>query len=141
MQKFSESVRLPSVDDLYSMGLDSKGDEMAFHDGLHSAVREPGKHASGVTKTTSALVPPLSPPCTPPRVGQARVVDTNDDVIRGNQLSREPRGRVEEENRSHLRRISRRRGEASGRVEVARAADCILRRHAGRTRQVPVRVR
>ena len=106
VQKFSESVRLPSVDDLYSMGLDSKGDEMAFHDGLHGAVREPGKHASGVTKTTSALVPPLSPPCTPPRVGQARVVDTNDDVIRGNQLSREPRGRVEEENRSHLRRIT-----------------------------------
>ena len=106
VQKFSESVRLPSVDDLYSMGLDSKGDEMAFHDGLHGAVREPGKHASGVTKTTSALVPPLSPPCTPPRVGQARVVDTNDDVIRGNQLSREPRGRAEEENRSHLRRIT-----------------------------------
>lgn len=111
VRKFSESVRLPSVDDIYSMDLDSKGEELTFRDGLHGAVGEPGKHASGkhasgLTKTTSVLVPPLSPPCTPPRVGQARVVDTNDDVIRGNQLSREPRGRVEEENRSHLRRIT-----------------------------------
>ena len=104
VRKFSESVRLPSVDDIYSMDLDSKGEELTFRDGLHGAVGEPGKHASGVKKTTSALVPPLSPPCTPPRVGRARVVDTNDDVIWANQLGREARGRVEEENRSHLRK-------------------------------------
>jgi hypothetical protein len=109
VRKFSESVRLPSVDDIYSMDLDSKGEELTFRDGLHGAVGEPGKHASGkhasgLTKTTSVLVPPLSPPCTPPRVGRARVVDTNDDVIWANQLGREARGRVEEENRSHLRK-------------------------------------
>ena len=42
VRKFSESVRLPSVDDIYSMDLDSEGDEMTFRDGLHGAVGEPG---------------------------------------------------------------------------------------------------
>ena len=64
------------------------------------------------TPPISALVPSLSSPCTPPRVGQGKVVDTGDDdviwvkglgdLIWANKLGREARGRVEEENRRNV---------------------------------------
>ena len=97
VQKFSESVRLPSVDDLCSTNLDSEGEEITFLDGLHGAVREPGKHASGETKTILALASLPSQPSTPSRAEKAKVVDTSDDLKPINKLGREARGRVEEE--------------------------------------------
>ena len=100
VQKFSESVRLPSVDDLCSTDLDSEGEEITFLDGLHGAVREPGKHASGETKETKtilALASLPSQPSTPSRAEKAKVVDTSDDLKPINKLGREARGRVEEE--------------------------------------------
>ena len=111
VQKFSESARLPPIDDLHSMR-QSSYPVLVLKELCYTALfANPGNTIPENTlpentPPISALVPSLSSPCTPPRVGQARVVDTNDDVIRGNQLSREPRGRVEEENRSHLRRIT-----------------------------------
>ena len=97
VQKFSESVRLPSVDDLCSTDLDSEGEEITFLDGLHGAVREPVKHASGETKTILALASLPSQPSTPSRAEKAKVVDTSDDLKPINKLGREARGRVEEE--------------------------------------------
>ena len=110
VQKFSESVRPLLADDLYSMRQFSYP-ILVFKELCYTALfANPGNAVPGNTHPTSALVPSLSSPCTPLRVGQAQVVDTGDDDViwvRGlgdiiwlNKIGREARGRVEEENRS-----------------------------------------
>tara|TARA_B100000405_G_scaffold187296_1_gene131202 strand:+ start:327 stop:677 length:351 start_codon:yes stop_codon:yes gene_type:complete len=103
---FSASVRLPSVEDLYSMDSDSHVDlpcdyeHVAVHASASGKTR--GKHASG----EDALDMSLSPPCTPPNVGRGSAVNTSvkADVLWAKQLGREARLRVDEDNRCHLRK-------------------------------------
>ena len=116
-QKFSESARLPPIDDLYSMR-QSSYPVLVLKELCYTALfANPGNTIPENTlpentPPISALVPSLSSPCTPPRVGQAKVVDTGDDdviwvkglgdLIWANKLGREARGRVEEENHRNV---------------------------------------
>ena len=122
VQKFSESARLPPIDDLYSMR-QSSYPVLVLKELCYTALfANPGNTIPENTlpentppentPPISALVPSLSSPCTPPRVGQAKVVDTGDDdviwvkglgdLIWANKLGREARGRVEEENHRNV---------------------------------------
>ena len=117
VQKFSESARLPPIDDLHSMR-QSSYPVLVLKELCYTALfANPGNTIPENTlpentPPISALVPSLSSPCTPPRVGQAKVVDTGDDdviwvkglgdLIWAKKLGREARGRVEEENRRNV---------------------------------------
>jgi|TARA_B100000768_G_scaffold175671_1_gene187390 hypothetical protein len=117
VQKFSESARLPPIDDLHSMR-QSSYPVLVLKELCYTALfANPGNTIPENTlpentPPISALVPSLSSPCTPPRVGQGKVVDTGDDdviwvkglgdLIWANKLGREARGRVEEENRRNV---------------------------------------
>jgi len=117
VQKFSESARLPPIDDLYSMR-QSSYPVLVLKELCYTALfANPGNTIPENTlpentPPISALVPSLSSPCTPPRVGQGKVVDTGDDdviwvkglgdLIWANKLGREARGRVEEENHRNV---------------------------------------
>merc|ERR1711935_328196 len=112
VQKFSESARLPPIDDLYSMR-QSSYPVLVLKELCYTALfANPENTLPENPPPISALVPSLSSPCSPPRVGQAKVVDTGDDdviwvkglgdLIWANKLGREARGRVEEENRRNV---------------------------------------
>ena len=86
VQKFSESARLPPIDDLHSMR-QSSYPVLVLKELCYTALfANPGNTIPENTlpentPPISALVPSLSSPCTPPRVGQAKVVDTGDDDV------------------------------------------------------------